>query len=285
MSASLLNQFLQVGSKTAQAEDFFARSILRLPSEPALALEFGDLVHRFFQDWLNLVVRARSMTQGELLERYAVAIDWMDFEAAERQNMQYRLRQIFEQFLPLAEGIVTPDAIAEQWGNAWFEGVPLTGKFDLLVPDASAKTLVVYDFKTSRSDERNKLDADQWRQLKFYKLLLEQSAEYQGWTVVGAVDLFVDPTNIAGGEVSVPPPISMVDLDLSEFKLLVKAVWQRIASGELDVSGFESSEQLAELRASSVYKSNSAGGRIGDLKPPSAVQLAEAFEQWLIAED
>ena len=284
MSASLLNRFLKYGLDEGGSQEFFAENILRLPGQPALALEFGDLVHRFFQDWLNHVVKSGLEQPEQLLQRYFELIAWMDFEQAEREQMRYRLQQIFEQFLPLAGGIFVADAVAEQWGNAVLDEVPLVGKFDLLVPDQAARTVTVYDFKTSQTDGKNKPDDDQWRQLKFYKLLLENSGRYAGYSVVAAVDLFVDPTNYSAGSLSIPEPIDMSAVDMVEFSLLVKAVWQCIQSGDLDLSGFESSEQMAALLARSVYKSDGVGHRQGDPKVPSKTEIVATLEKWLVDE-
>ncbi|MCL2137143.1 MAG: ATP-dependent helicase [Coriobacteriia bacterium] len=282
MSASLLNAFIQDSLGGLGAEGFFASSVLRLPEKPSVAVEFGNLMHRFFEDWLNHVVRSQDIGPKDLVQAYLEEVSWLDFEELEREQLRQRLRLVVEQFIPQAGGIFVAHAIAEKWAFTHLDDVPLTGKFDLIVPDQASKTLRVFDFKTGRNTGQQKIDAAQWRQLMFYKLLLELSPEYRGWTVTAAVDLFVDPTNVSGGNVSIPSPIDMSGLDLGVFKLLVKAVWQRLQSGDLDVSGFAESPQLAGLRAGSVYKSDSKGGKKGDPKEPSSAEVEAVFEQWLI---
>jgi hypothetical protein len=279
MSASLLNSFVRLAPTAEGAERYFTEGLLHMPGKPSVALEFGDLVHRFFEDWQNHVVLRQDTRPDALLARYLDEIGWLDFEAAELAQLRQRLQLIYERFMPLAAGVFRPDALAERWASAQLGEVPLTGKFDLLLPDAQAKSYTMFDFKTSKSDGKQKVDAALWRQLRFYKLLLERSPEFSGWTVGGAVDIFVDPTQVEGGHVEIPGPIDMSGVALGDLELLIEAVWRRIMDGDLDVSGFVESRQMAELTAASVYKS---GDKRGQPKPPSRAEVEEAFERWLV---
>ncbi|MDR1013702.1 MAG: ATP-dependent helicase [Coriobacteriales bacterium] len=303
MAASRLNRFVEYragdpeGAASAPADegaaglDFILDSLLGLPTAPSYSLEFGSLVHSFMEDYLDHVVKAGDLDLAQLVRGCRERIDWMDFDAIDRERMRQRLDRVAEVFVPALGARLKARFLAEQWVSAELDGVPLVGKCDLLEFDDEARAVWVYDFKTGRPDAldeagRPKEPSGAYRrQLQFYKLLIEHSAEYAGWTVRGVADLYVEPHRDLDGRLVEPLFVEASDEELEHLRLLIRAVWHRIQNGLFDTSAFEGSPQLAQLKAASVYASSAkgeGGHRKGDPKPPEHRKLQSAFEQWLI---
>ncbi|MDR2492515.1 MAG: ATP-dependent helicase [Coriobacteriales bacterium] len=292
MSVSLLNAFVDYDAKReTDGTGFFIDRVLRLPQEPSAALDFGSLVHQALEDCLSHVIKTQDWDLDYLLERYTAAVQRLDFDEAELSHLVQRLVRVVTGFMPQMgamlglEGNAAAQARSEVWARADADGIPLVGKFDLLVCDEAARTIKVFDYKTGKPNA-GKPSRAYMRQLQFYKLLIEQSYEFDGWTVLGGADVFVEPVDAPGAGTAEPAFFTVDDEDLEHLRLLVKAVWQRIQDQRLDTSGFESSEHFRELRRCCVYKRDSADGtkKAGDPKAPTTADIQPVYEQWLIDE-
>ncbi|MCL2807903.1 MAG: ATP-dependent helicase [Coriobacteriia bacterium] len=288
LSVSLLNSFVtykdEYDSRALEGGSFFRRQILRLPSEPSIALDFGNIVHELMEQVFTLVVKGSGSPQNaafdttvqELLANCQQKIAWLDYEAAIIAHHQERFLQIADLFLPklyelLSNASGTLEYCSEYSLTTTIDDILLTGKCDLLICDSATKTIEVYDYKTGNPDTAT-FDAGYLRQLQFYKLLIENSSEFEGWTVRGGADLFVEPSAKQGGVLAKQRFHTVSTDDLGHLQKLIAAVWHRIQHRRLDCSAFEASPQLAALKASRSPQ-----------KPKSAeVQLA--FELWLIDE-
>jgi DNA helicase-2/ATP-dependent DNA helicase PcrA len=322
MSASFLNSFVNWKNAEADEGSggaFFRDRILGLPSPPSSALEFGILVHDFLEKYLAEVVRAQSTTVEELVARYRAEIDWLDFEESDKAHMHERFEGVVTEFLPkmlafmgFGEGSVSPasaegsglegsglkgsglkgsglegsrDAAfaikTELWVKALVENIPLVGKCDVLICDEATRTIKIFDYKTGNPDNAD-FGAGYHRQLQFYKLLIENSSDFKGWTVLGGADLFVEPSKKQGNTVVEPQFFTVDEAELEHLSLLMQAVWYRVQNNLFDVSDFTTSEQWEHMRANCVYRSNSGGHKAGDAKEPTAADIQPVFEQWLI---
>ncbi|MCL2750841.1 MAG: PD-(D/E)XK nuclease family protein, partial [Coriobacteriia bacterium] len=186
------------------------------------------------------------------------------------------LDQIAKLFVPSVIELLSDESgvlefYSERSISTIVDGVPLTGKCDLLVCNGATKTIKVYDYKTGSPDNAD-FGAAYHRQLQFYKLLIENSSEFEGWTVSGGADLFAEPSKKRGGVMLEPKYIEVSEGELTHLRALASAVWHRIQNNQYDCSTFEESAQLAELKASC------------DPKKPSAAATQAVFEQWLIDE-
>ena len=79
--------------------------------------------------------------------------------------------------------------------NIVVEGVPVSGKIDLMLVDDEAKTIEVYDYKTGAyHDGRWTAEPslfDHMMQLEFYRLLINNSREYRNYQVTRGHILYV----------------------------------------------------------------------------------------------
>jgi hypothetical protein len=103
----------------------------------------------------------------------------------------------------------------------------------------------VTDYKTgspscnwSGKTEYEKIKLHKYKQqLLFYKLLVEHSRDYRGYTVDTGILQFVEP-NRSGDIISLESILG--NDDLAHFTQLIEAVWKRIISLDLpDISSYE----------------------------------------------
>ena len=279
MSVSLLNKFLDYSADDPLKRDFVLDRLLNLPSEPSANLAFGSCVHAALEDYLDkLVLTSDSqMSLDALVERARTRIGELDFEEAELEHLRQRFDLIARHFL---HGF--PDLLAglgttwrgEQTISCVVDGIPLTGRCDLLAFDEATRTIKVLDYKTGRPPDTHAPTRDYLRQLQFYKLLIENAPEYEGWTVLGGADIHVEP-EAPKWLCPAPQFVAVSEGELTHLRRLIQAVWQRIQGCDFDVRAFEGSEQLAALRASN----KTLDGRP---KALTRAQVQEAFEYWLI---
>ena len=149
------------------------------------------------------------------------------------------------------------------------EGTPLFGFLDLLLVDDAAKTVQIVDYKTGFGKE---VPAGYHRQLKFYKLLVEASPKFCGYTVTSMGDYYVEPDK-ATDELRPPFATTANTDDITELEQLIDAVWSHIKHGAWDTSAFEQSD--AYERALEEQK----GCR---KKADKAEVMQRAYEHWLV---
>ena len=193
MSASALTSFIDV--VYAGPQSFFKSYILNTPREPdSESLVLGNLVHKTFETVTN-----EGISNDEAIAFFLKELDKYDTDTTIKQ----RIRENFPDKLLIAltgfekvlrngkaEVDFSPDKLV-------VDGVPLVGKIDHITIDEEAKTIEVYDFKTSGYHK------EKWQshrtllkymlQLEFYKLLLKNSPRFSKYEVTKAHILFVYP--------------------------------------------------------------------------------------------
>ena len=175
---------------------FYYEQLLRVPFMKNDALAFGSAVHyaleRMFKD-----MKAKN---GEFPDKdHVIGL----FRSALYSEASSFTQTQFERRIEQGETILS--AYYDQYINTFpknveielkvqryvLDGVPVTGKIDKIEMDADASTIV--DYKTGDPDksltaltaapnEKDPLGGDYWRQMVFYKLLLE-NVEDRRWIV------------------------------------------------------------------------------------------------------
>ncbi|NND31133.1 MAG: ATP-dependent helicase [Saprospiraceae bacterium] len=188
ISPTALNQFL------ACARSFYFESILGVPLANNQYLGFGNAVHEALRIFLNRIKQGLDAAPESILDHFS--------EAMSKYRSFFTTKQ-YENYL--AHGtIILPKYVNEKlgdWKSAQFlsteEGishinhrdVPVTGRLDLILKDQTGQNLVI-DFKTSNVNNiklhKDKLQparnfdekgGDYWRQVVFYKILLQESGK------------------------------------------------------------------------------------------------------------
>ncbi|MEO5499255.1 MAG: PD-(D/E)XK nuclease family protein, partial [Candidatus Saccharimonadales bacterium] len=120
----------------------------------------------------------------------------------------------------------------------------ITGAIDLMDVDETTRTITVTDYKTGKSTAswRGKTDYEKIKlhhyrqQLMFYKLLIENSRQFNGYVVTKGIIEYVEPDNRGA--------IQRIELDydheeLNEFKKLINGVWKRIQTMQFQIADYE----------------------------------------------
>jgi DNA helicase-2/ATP-dependent DNA helicase PcrA len=174
LSVTALNHFCECPAK------FFYKSILRLPEPPASAPEKGNAMHEAMAvAWHLNNKTAETITQAILqaVKNYFASSLLPTYEK------EPAVESLFEDAPKVAMALLAhlkmPGTVAtETWRETVFDGLLLHGKLDALVENKD--TVSVFDYKTREALSVNAIkgetkdqDGNYFRQLVFYKLLLE----------------------------------------------------------------------------------------------------------------
>jgi DNA helicase-2/ATP-dependent DNA helicase PcrA len=171
-----------------------------------------------------------------------------NLKKSEHKRLENRGREALERFIKEKGKVFEAKDLAERGFNN--DGVVvgearLSGKIDILHFKNASKAEVI-DFKTGRpaADWRGKDDFEAIKihkyrqQLLFYKLLVENSASYQGKLAVdkGRIE-FIEAD--ANGKLLAPLELDYSPDELTAFAGLINAVWRRIMNLDFpDVSKY-----------------------------------------------
>lgn len=201
LSVTALNHFITCPSQ------FFYKSILKLPEPPAPAAEKGSAMHEAIAAvWLLPEKTVEKITE-------TLRVNLKNYLA--RSFLSPNDREILEAELlndapkvaaALQAHFATRDKVwAEKWEETTFLGqfkereisLRLHGKLDVIVE--TAEKVEVYDYKTRVAMSENAIrgetkssDGNYFRQLIFYKILLDENYRYGGKPIKPAL-VFVKP--------------------------------------------------------------------------------------------
>lgn len=279
LSASSLNDFVELVGGEPVTVEFPTKRMLRLPKLPAMASEFGTIVHAYFEDYVGKVILGGEDAKG-INDLYRNEISWLDYREDEVKGALLRFERIVNEFIP-----TLPDIVGGIEGRIVTEakldvltpsGVPLYGLCDLLLVDDKAREVHVIDYKTGFNYPGATPTTSYERQLRFYKLLIEMSGEFEGYKVVSSSDIYVEPKRGGVGELHPAVATDMTAESADHLTSLINVVWRRIQEGDFDTSGFLDSDDYLEAQAKDVTKD----GKPRKRKDHRVFQAA--FEDWLI---
>lgn len=274
LSASSLNAFVTYEQGCANSLRFPERQVLRLPESPSINLEFGTIVHAMLEDLSNRAMGEQQVPKEEVIAAFRQQVAWMDFEESSVERYLQRFDRICATFVPWMFGrLNTGRRIAEKrLATATAAGTPLYGCLDLLLVDDDAKTVHVIDYKTGFTYEAT---PGYERQLAFYKLLVERSPEFEGYTVASLADCYVEPAKDTN-ELHLPIETAPTEEDVRQLERLADAVWARIEIGNWDTAEFEQSPQYNEAKEAQTACRT---------RKDKAAVMQEAYEHWLMLTD
>lgn len=235
LSATHLNHYLDVSR--GGPELFLLQNLLRFPQAMTPSAAYGSAVHAVLQrahTHFRAVGKRRPVE--DLLGNFDEELQKYQLSDADYELYQHRgsnaLTTYFEQrydsfaFTQVAECSFSSDDI--RIGPA-----RITGAIDLIDVDEDARTIIVTDYKTGKAvgtwkgrTEYEKIKLHHYRQqLMLYKLLLENSRQFDGYTVTKGVIEFVEPDSRGR--------IQCLELEydadeLATMHQLLQAVWGRI---------------------------------------------------------
>lgn len=226
MSASALTSFVDV--VYGGPMEFFKSYILQAPREPENeVLAYGNLIHQTFE-YVTKTGADEPTAIAYFLEELSHKDLPSEVAAKLRDKGPIALAVALTEFREIlqqgeAEVNFGPERLV-------VDGVPVTGKIDHLVIDDEAKTITVYDFKTSAyHKEKWQSHATLYKyrmQLLFYKMLLNHSPKYAKYQVREGHILFVSPDK----DNKVYDKVYEYDAeDEAEFRRLLAAVYGMVA--------------------------------------------------------
>ena len=247
LSATHLNNYLDVTK--GGPEYFLLHNLLRLPEAMPASAMYGSAVHAALQRaHQHLAATKEKRSVEKVLNDFRESLAGSPMSDLDRQNFLNRGEKALTTFLDQRYGSFTPEQIVERnfSGDQVVLGeAVVTGAIDLININHDEKTIHVTDYKTGKAahswkgrDKYEKIKLHHYeQQLMIYKLLVENSRQFAGYTVIGARLEFVEPDE--RGEIVLLDYV-YDKTKLAEFAKLIRAVWQNIMSLNFTLpDGFE----------------------------------------------
>lgn len=180
LSVTSLNRFLN------DPKEFVAMDLLQTPQVKESSLVYGNAVHAAMKSWGMGIQRGLPLSEESFLNEFRnYMVDKEILTELERKSLikqgEANLPRYYQQ--RLSENIPIVHSV-EHSVNAYLPmmltedvpGIPLKGKMDRIDQQApDSKYVTIVDFKTGRPKTENQIrdEADYFRQLTFYALLME----------------------------------------------------------------------------------------------------------------
>lgn len=255
LSATHLNNFLDV--TRGGPETFLLHNLLRFPQALSPHAAYGSAIHSTLQRaHQHLRATGKRRPIEDILGDFESSLRDCHLSDLDFDHFLSRGSDALNAFLAARYDSFTNEQIAER--NFAGQGVSIgdaliTGAIDLIEVNENDKTIVVTDYKTGRASRswQGKTDIEKIKlhhysqQLAFYKLLLENSREYHGYTVIKGRLEYVEPT--PSGDVVRLDIDFDGDRETARLVSLIRAVWQRIMT--LDFTTPDANTSLKDIIA------------------------------------
>lgn len=230
LSVTALNHFIECPSK------FIYRSVLKLPELPHPSAEKGNAMHKAFDRiWRSddkSIENIQAIIEGTVEEHLADAF----LPSFEKKKVKDELFEYAPQIAKSLHGHFNIDGthFTESWTQMTFEGekshIIIRGKLDAIVD--TKKEIQVFDYKTRGKMSANEIkgltktsDGNYFRQLGFYKLLLEHDSRFKSREIVTSL-VFVTPDSKGTCHVETLP-VEREDIEKvnEEINSLITSIW------------------------------------------------------------
>jgi len=186
---------------------FYFETILRVPSARSKHMGFGSAMHQALQEYFEDVESKKNPGEKELKEYFKGAMNYFKSHFTEKEYGELLgygnevLDKYFKQYLVHKDENIKYH-LEEKIEHAEYKGVPIKGVLDKV--EVHKDFVNVVDYKTGNGfkpdtksklkepNAKNELGGDYWRQIVFYKLLLDSDKKYNWKMVSGEMD-FVEP--------------------------------------------------------------------------------------------
>ncbi len=256
LSVTHLNNFLDVTEGGPYY--FLMHNLLRFPEALTPSAAYGDSVHQTLK-WLHVELRqsGKMPTVAAIQNYFDDMLGRKHLKKSDYARLKGRGREALTRFIKERRKIFDAKDLAERGFNN--DGVVigdarLSGKIDIIHLKDSGRA-EVSDYKTGKpaaswqgKDSFENIKLHKYRQqLLFYKILVENSASFQGRIRIDTGKLeFVERD--AADRLLPALELSYEPAEITRFATLIKAVWKRIMELNFpDTSGYETS--LAGIKA------------------------------------
>ncbi len=238
LSPTHLTHFLDLHYGGPQS--FLLGTLLRFPSAPTVDTCFGNAIHDTLEWAQNELNTKGTLPAAEQLSTHAEQFLKNQPLTDEQRTLQTeRARTALTAYMKMNSTSFVKGNIPEKSfrDEGVFVGdVHLGGKIDLLEIDVDAKTITVVDYKTGRLGTDPAKLHRYTLQLYCYKLLVEGSHTFDGYTVEQGRLIFVEPDQ--DGKI-IQKVIKFEPKETERVRQLLHAMWHRVMTLDLpDVSEY-----------------------------------------------
>jgi DNA helicase II / ATP-dependent DNA helicase PcrA len=238
MSVTHLNKFLRCPLS------FYFENILRVPSARSESMGFGNAVHHALFSLFSNMMKDKNKqfpSKEEFFEYFKQGMKnhHSHFTREEyKRKMEFGeelLPQIYAQYINEWHKNVT---VEYRISNAEFEGVPITGALDKIEMDGNKVNVVDYKTgspengrkKLNPPDEKDPLGGEYWRQIVFYKILLDSDRTKNYEMTSGEIDFIQKDSkkNFSKHKIYIKPE------EVNVVKLQIKDTYKKIMSHEFN---------------------------------------------------
>jgi DNA helicase-2/ATP-dependent DNA helicase PcrA len=224
LSVTALNHFLE------DPQIFLAQDLLGLPQAKSATLSYGTAVHEGLREWARVAKDTGVSSEEALLEGFKTAMTEREIlTETERRRLVHlgekALPRYFAARLQTAPIIwATEKRLTARLGDIRLKG--LIDRLDLYHIDG-AKVRVI-DYKTgspkSEREIREEESGNLYRQLVFYKLLIERAIETLGYEPVEFSLEFIGERDVEPSSVTFEIPTA----DVTALESVIEKVWAKI---------------------------------------------------------
>ena len=232
LSVTALNHFLKCPS------EFIFKSILKVPEAPSLTAEKGIAMHSACDKiWAKKDINISEESVREIIETAINnSLDKSYLRSFEKEAVKKELLKnapkVAKSLLPHFHTV--GEVFTETWSETKYKDIILHGKLDVVID--TGKEVLVFDYKTKAKMSVNEIkgetknsDGGYFRQLVFYRLLLEAQHRFEGKNIIPAL-VFLTPDEKGVCHIQ-SLEIEQKDIDSLrvDIQSLIDAVW----SGEV----------------------------------------------------
>lgn len=213
-------------------QHFFFANLLHFPSAPSIDGQFGNTIHETLQWIQHEVTRSGELpTIAAVLARFGQYLAAKKLPVDETERLHERGEHALTTWLASRGHIFTPTDKAEtnfRREGVFVEDAHLAGKIDRMEIDHKAKTITVVDYKTGSPHSKWSADAKLHKyrqQLYCYKLLIEGSHSWKGYTVQTGRLEFIEPDDYGHTHTL---ELTFTEPELEHTRGLLVAMWRRV---------------------------------------------------------
>ncbi len=235
MSPTHLNTFID--TEYGGPEVFLLQTLLRFPQAPGEDGEFGNAIHGTLDWYQKRITEHKIMSLKQVISEFDKHLAKRYISRDRIDDFRARGHNALKIYISANEYMFSKPAKSEV--DFRKEGVLLgeallSGKIDRLEIDEKNKTVAIVDFKTGTPLLKwdTSIKSLKYRQqLHFYKLLIDGSHSYGGYTVSSARLEFVEPN--AQDKAVAPLYLTFDDTYEKELFAYIAEIWKRIQALDL----------------------------------------------------
>lgn len=200
LNATALNKYLKCPLS------YYFENLLRIPSARNANMGFGSAIHYGLEKYFDSLKEAPETPVEELIAHFhrGMELSISHFTKQELERLSFFGEKILKEYHDFHKDEWNTFTLQEyRTGTIDFEGIPLTGSLDKVEFDGQKITVV--DYKTGKIDstwtrektagpsDKNPIGGDYWRQVLFYKVMMD-AQHVKPWEMVSGILDFVEPT-------------------------------------------------------------------------------------------